>query len=474
MDAKIALFKKWLHDNGAVFSKIEWPSVDTVGGCRGAQAIDDISPEEHMIEIPIQLMMSPPIALADTVIGPILRLHEEALRGDLLLSLFIMFEMSKGPQSFYFPYLEILPEPGCVSQWTDMQLQQLQNENLMLKSKNRLSMLRNSYNRSILPLCNRYPEQLPVKKFSYDSFLFAWYSVQARAFGRRLPWTAMVPFADCLNHSNLQTKYDYNVGDNGLFRLFPSGSNCYPRGCEVFNSYGRRQNDNLLLDYGFAILENEWDQVEIILLLERTVPDFDRKRTILYTQFGLHHHTILTLQWSKFPFEALAFLRVQSMNLEEINVFQDEDAELLLMRHSGGGKQTGDDVSAAMMRIASVRCELQAMRLFIDQLLGLVSKWPTSVREDEEALEQLSHASSSSNGDTADDHWRAVCAITYRLTRKRIIDAIISKLRALEEHLLSPENSNYDKLLQQVVSTFPPTQGPNLQDLEKYVRKLCI
>lgn len=37
----------------------------------------------------------------------------------------------------------------------------------------------------------------------------------------------MVPFADSLNHTNVQTKYDYNVAENGAFRMFPTGSNRY-------------------------------------------------------------------------------------------------------------------------------------------------------------------------------------------------------------------------------------------------------
>merc|ERR1711991_605725 len=91
------------------------------------------------------------------------------------------------------------------------------------------------------------------KVHTYERFRHAWMTLQARAFGKRLPWTALVPFADCLNHSNVQTKYDYNVDENHLFRLFPSGENKYFRGEEVFNSYGRRSNSNLLLEYGFAI-----------------------------------------------------------------------------------------------------------------------------------------------------------------------------------------------------------------------------
>ena len=35
----------------------------------------------------------------------------------------------------------------------------------------------------------------------------------------------------------------------------------YSTGCEVFNSYGRRPNSNLLIDFGFALNDNEWDCV---------------------------------------------------------------------------------------------------------------------------------------------------------------------------------------------------------------------
>jgi hypothetical protein len=57
------------------------------------------------------------------------------------------------------------------------------------------------------------------------------------------------------NHANLPTKYHFEappIGE-GVFRLFPSGTNAgYASGCEVFNSYGKRPNDNLLMEYGFG------------------------------------------------------------------------------------------------------------------------------------------------------------------------------------------------------------------------------
>ena len=51
----------------------------------------------------------------------------------------------------------------------------------------------------------------------------------ARAFGRRLDHTALVPFADCLNHANVQVKYNFNVDGNETFRMFPTGTNYYPK-----------------------------------------------------------------------------------------------------------------------------------------------------------------------------------------------------------------------------------------------------
>jgi hypothetical protein len=164
----------------------------------------------------------------------------------------------------------------------------------------------------VVILSERSPNDFPLDKFSFENFKFSWFSIMARAFGKRLPWTALVPFADCLNHNNLQTKYDYDVNDNGLFRLFPSGSNFYSKGSEVFNSYGRRANDNLLLDYGFAMLDNEWDTFEIMLTLPAQSPSHDLKKDIL-SALGYSTSLPVALNRKNFPLYALAFLRVVVM-----------------------------------------------------------------------------------------------------------------------------------------------------------------
>eukprot|EP01038_Epipyxis_sp_PR26KG_P017361 gene17361-23978_t len=260
LEEKSVLFRSWLIDNGAVFSKVDWPSLDTESGIRGAIAVETIETNENILQIPKHLMISPPLIFANSDIGEILSTNSNALPGDVVLSLYLMYEFSKNTESFFHPYLQILPEPGNSSEWSEEQLIWLQDDRMIIRTKNRRTLIQNLYNKCVLPLCENYKDKFPVEIFTFTLFKFCWNSVQARAFGRRLPWTALVPFADCLNHNNLQTKYDYDVGGNNMFRLFPTGSNRYPASSEVFNSYGRRANDNLLMDYGFAMLDNEWDE----------------------------------------------------------------------------------------------------------------------------------------------------------------------------------------------------------------------
>ena len=124
-DVDIAVFKKWLETNGAKFPKIEWPSLDTTGGVRGATAIESIGTNEVMIEIPGHMMMSPPVAYASDI-GALLRQNNDILRTDILLSVFIMSERSKGIESFFYPFLRILPEPGTIANWQDKDLLHIQ------------------------------------------------------------------------------------------------------------------------------------------------------------------------------------------------------------------------------------------------------------------------------------------------------------------------------------------------------------
>ncbi len=120
------LFLKWLTANGASFPKINWPSNETASGIRGAVCTADISANEHMIQIPADLMLSPPKAFDDAEVGSYLRQHADMLSGDVLLTIYLMHELRKNVNSFYFPFLNILPTPCNVTEWSANQLAFLQ------------------------------------------------------------------------------------------------------------------------------------------------------------------------------------------------------------------------------------------------------------------------------------------------------------------------------------------------------------
>ena len=126
MDETRQQFCDWLEENGAKYPKIDWPSTKTVSGIRGGVAKEAIATDEHMIEIPIKLMLAPPAIFADPEVGDLLKSAEDMLHGDLLLTVFIMHELRKGSTSFYSPFLKILPEPSNISEWSDEHLALLQ------------------------------------------------------------------------------------------------------------------------------------------------------------------------------------------------------------------------------------------------------------------------------------------------------------------------------------------------------------
>ena len=479
-DEKRAVFCEWLKENGATFPKIQWPSTDTVGGCRGAVATGNIATNEVMMEIPIKLMMSPLHAFKDPVVGALLHASKDILRGDVLLTVYIMYEYLKGEESFYAPFLAILPEPGSIVQWSDSELAELQDTNITYRTKNRRKMLQVTYQRNVLGLSRRHPEQFPEEDYTYDLFLFAWFCVQARAFGRRLPWTALVPFADCLNHANVQTKYDYNIGNNGVFRMYPTGSNAYPQGMEVFNSYGKRPNDNLLLDYGFSILDNQWDSVCLPIALPsppesnaaatsaadvitKTAAEnrkakrlFTRKKRMLF-HVGFHVNSQFNLQRSTFPLDALAFARIASMNESELTSAEEAHSDAISSYDSideNGADAAADtdtpprlssaDKHHHILKVQNAYLELNAIKIMKQSVLYSQSQWDcTSIEEDESIMRELHLVEKEKEevvidtGDTDDENWKLVSAINYRLTRKRITEAVVEKIEIIEAYLRS-------------------------------------
>ena len=367
-------------------------------------------------------MMTPINAFNDPDIGPILLMHRDLVRGDLLVTVYVMHELRKKETSFYFPYLDILPEINNLSEWTDEELKLLQDERLVAKVESIKRLLRIQYAKSIVKLSDMFPESFPPADFTFEIFVFAWYTIQARAFGRRLPWTALVPFADCLNHKNVQTKYDFKPkGDPDMkqFRLLLSGNNRYPKGTEAFNSYGRRPNDNLLLEYGFAMLDNEWDEILVPISFDSKFGLFDDKVVLACASKRMTSKSFY-IQTKEFNNDMLQFLRVCVV---------DTVAELDFVRVRGWEHGISYEP-------ISLENEVKALIYFaecMDEFLAVNLCSETDIDSDLNILGSLR------NTQTEVDTKRSLIyqenrlkpALYYRLTRKNIAAEIAKKTRIL-------------------------------------------
>ena len=419
------VFAKWFHDNGGSYPKIQWPSRDTMGQVRGTIATDDIHTNEPMLYVPENIMISPPICKANPLIGHVFTENEDffARDDDTMLAVFVMFEKERGHDSFWYPYLAMLPWPCSVADWSPTELNELQDRRLMQEATMRPVKLKKKYNLLMTLLCDKYSDLFSKETFTLEKYVFAWMTIQARAFGRRIPWTALVPFADCLNHTNVQTKYDFNVEHfEGVFRLYPTGENQYLKGAEVFNSYGRRDNRFLLMEYGFSLYENEWDTINISLNLKDEHAEHPLKLELLQ-RFNVSSKRSFRLRHGRLNQDFLSMCRLSAMSKYEM-----EDRRNELRFWSEG---------------VSIVNELEAHEVYMNMLFEVLSHYPTTFEEDELILKS----------EPADQ--RLVAATRYRHCKKRILHNHISMLQTLlplmkilKEQELSKLKTNNPKGLQ--------------------------
>lgn len=111
-----------------------------------------------MIQIPRSLMMSESHAKDDSDLGHVHRRSPRVLDKDNGLAIYIMQEVLKGDQSFYWPYLRVLPTPHNLRHWDGESLLLLQDSKLVRRVAARRRQLRAQYHETIEYLSKTYPE----------------------------------------------------------------------------------------------------------------------------------------------------------------------------------------------------------------------------------------------------------------------------------------------------------------------------
>ncbi|EEB08095.1 lysine methyltransferase [Schizosaccharomyces japonicus yFS275] len=195
---------------------------------------------------------------------------------------FFALERLKGEKSQWAKYIEYLPKTfDTPLYFTDDELKSLEHTNIFYGCNDRKRIWKEEHATAAKLLDN--PDN-----FSWNMYLWAATVFSSRCFSSALlgeedtddAAPILIPLVDSLNHKprcpiiwNKVTKESHAVQ---LVSVKPISS-----GGQVYNNYGPKGNEELLMGYGFCLPNNEFETFALRLSLDKAVYNSEKKRSIL-------------------------------------------------------------------------------------------------------------------------------------------------------------------------------------------------
>ncbi|CAI5728056.1 unnamed protein product [Hyaloperonospora brassicae] len=222
---------------------------------------------------------------------------------------------------------------------------------------------------------------------------------------------AMVPVFDMLNHDpEAEMSHVFDVASQ-RFKLVSHQH--WNAGAQMFINYGPLSNHKLLSLYGFVILGNPFDAVEMWLPMHRPSTKFFEAKEQLLLANGLDHATN--------TFELVAEesndLLLIAARIQEIDCDTPEEFEVLAQKALDG-------------EMVSLANEQEALTRLVYTLEKMLEAFPTSIEEDDRLLESWEKDLTTQGDDAQSDRrnhlWMAVAA---RQSDKYILTENINMLK---------------------------------------------
>ncbi|XP_011008074.1 PREDICTED: ribulose-1,5 bisphosphate carboxylase/oxygenase large subunit N-methyltransferase, chloroplastic [Populus euphratica] len=298
--------QKWLSDSGLPPQKMAIQKVEV--GERGLVALKNIRKGEMLLFVPPSLVISADSEWSCPEAGEVLKQY--SVPDWPLLATYLISEASFEKSSRWSNYISALPrQPYSLLYWTRAELDTyLEASQIRERAIERITNVTGTYNDLRLRIFSKYPHLFPEEVFNMETFKWSFGILFSRLV--RLPSmdgrVALVPWADMLNHScEVETFLDYDKSSKGV--VFTT-DRPYQPGEQVFISYGRKSNGELLLSYGFVPSEgtNPSDSVELPLSLKKSDKYYKEKLEAL-KKHGLSASQCFPLQVTGWPLELMAY-----------------------------------------------------------------------------------------------------------------------------------------------------------------------
>jgi len=318
-------FTTWLQENGAICDGLTFGADES--GMNGVILTKAFEDNQAYASIPFKLMITEP--LVRTKYPELSNLSSRAV-----MSLFLSSEWQKGSDSFWSPYLSVIPNRIMTSMmFNDDDIKFLEGTNLKLGTINRRNFLYEEYKKilEIIPESER-------KGFTWEVCLWGYTAISSRAFPYRLidvnaSGEMMVPLADSFNHdpSVKVTWSGRGTPESGMLDLITRQP--LKSGNQVFTTYGPKSNEELLLGYGFCINDNPFDYVVLKPNFSRD-PNAAAKEQILKNcrlvsgnGQGEDRELVFYVTKTNIPDDLFAVFRVLVMNATETKQYLEAAKE---------------------------------------------------------------------------------------------------------------------------------------------------
>lgn len=298
--------QKWLSDSGLPPQKMAIQKVDV--GERGLVALKNIRKGEKLLFVPPSLVITADSKWSCPEAGEVLK--QCSVPDWPLLATYLISEASFEKSSRWSNYISALPrQPYSLLYWTRAELDRyLEASQIRERAIERITNVIGTYNDLRLRIFSKYPDLFPEEVFNMETFKWSFGILFSRLV--RLPSmdgrVALVPWADMLNHScEVETFLDYDKSSQGV--VFTTDQQYQP-GEQVFISYGKKSNGELLLSYGFVPREgtNPSDSVELPLSLKKSDKCYKEKLEAL-RKYGLSASECFPIQITGWPLELMAY-----------------------------------------------------------------------------------------------------------------------------------------------------------------------
>ncbi|XP_069641251.1 SET domain-containing protein 4 isoform X2 [Haliaeetus albicilla] len=289
--------KKWLKDRGFEDSNLRPAEFWDTG--RGLMTAKALQAGDLIISLPEKCLLTTGTVLS-SCLGEYIMKWKPPVSPLIALCTFLIAEKHAGEKSLWKPYLDVLPKTYTC------------------------------------PVCLEHDVPLFAENtgtiFNYSALKWAWCTINTRTiymkhsqrecFSLEPDVYALAPYLDLLNHSpNVQVKAAFNEQTRSYEIRTNSQCKKYE---EVFICYGPHDNQRLLLEYGFVVMDNPHSTVYVSSdILLKYFPPLDKQRNTKLSILKDHDFLEnLTFGWDGPSWRLLTALKLLSLRADEFTCWR--------------------------------------------------------------------------------------------------------------------------------------------------------